>query len=302
MSVGVSFALQRLVARSSRVSAVTRGVASSARRASRVAMAGPDPRASAPDGPQRAARRRLVGAVFDMDGTLTVPNLDFQEMYRRVGCETKDILSEIETWPEDRRARANAIVHEMEQEALRTMKRTPGAEELAAFFDARGIPRGLVTRNVQSSVAHFHAHAWNLAPFAPALARDFRPYKPAPDALLHISAAWDVHPSEIVMVGDSAKDDVVSGNRAGAITVLLDTAGKWSVATGTGTGTGTGGEDGDGCGGGEEEDETRSDNGRQVSAILEGEMIPTHIVRSLDEIAPLLEAHYDVVAPAPVAR
>ena len=78
-------------------------------------MAGPDPRALAPDGPQRAARRRLVGAVFDMDGTLTVPNLDFQEMYRRVGCETKDILSEIETWPEDRRARANAIVHEMEQ-------------------------------------------------------------------------------------------------------------------------------------------------------------------------------------------
>jgi len=27
----------------------------------------------------------LRGVVFDMDGTLTVPNLDFAEMYRRAG-------------------------------------------------------------------------------------------------------------------------------------------------------------------------------------------------------------------------
>ena len=29
-----------------------------------------------------AARRRLRGVIFDMDGTLTVPNHDFAEMYR----------------------------------------------------------------------------------------------------------------------------------------------------------------------------------------------------------------------------
>jgi len=72
----------------------------------------------------------------------------------------------------------------------------PGAEDLGAFFDMRGMPRGLVTRNVQSSVAHFHQHAWPLPPFTPALARDFKPYKPAPDALLHICAKWGLDPSE----------------------------------------------------------------------------------------------------------
>ena len=34
------------------------------------------------------------------------------------------------------------------------------------------------------------------------------------------------------MVGDSAKDDVVAGNRAGCVTILLDTQGKWRVEGG----------------------------------------------------------------------
>ena len=133
-----------------------------------------------------AARRRLRGVIFDMDGTLTVPNHDFAEMYRRVGCETKDILTEIEGWSEAERERAYAIIHEMESEALATMRRMPGAATLGAFLDARGLPRGLVTRNVQASVAHFHANAWPLPPFEPALAREFKPYKPAPDALIDL--------------------------------------------------------------------------------------------------------------------
>jgi len=34
------------------------------------------------------------------------------------------------------------------------------------------------------------------------------------------------------MVGDSAKDDVVCGNRAGAVTVLLDSEGRYSTPEG----------------------------------------------------------------------
>lgn len=229
-----------------------------------------------------------------------MPNLDFAELYRRVGCQTKDILSEIDGWPEDRRARANEVIYEMEQEALRTMRRMPGAEELGAFLDAKGMPRGLVTRNVQTSVAHFHANAWSLPPFSPALARDFKPYKPAPDALLHICERWGVRPSEVVMIGDSAKDDVVSGNRAGAVTVLLDTEGKWRADGREGV-VGTEGENGDGGAGGATDTDTdtdmTTDNGIAVATKLEGEMIPTFIVSSLDEVAPLLQRHFDLQPP-----
>lgn len=245
-------------------------------------------KAQTADAPAPAERRVLRGVIFDMDGTLTVPNHDFAEMYRRVGCKTRDILTEIESWPEDERKRANDIIHEMETEALATMKAMPGAEKLGAFLDGKGLPRGLVTRNVQASVAHFHANAWTLPPFSPALAREFKPYKPAPDALLHICKRWNVPPSQVVMIGDSAKDDVVSGNRAGCVTVLLDTEGKWRIGSEDGVEDGESGED------------ATEDNGLRVTNVLTGEMVPHFIVNSLDEVAPTLQAHFDLGAPTNV--
>ncbi|BFG14266.1 hypothetical protein CerSpe_005400 [Prunus speciosa] len=63
--------------------------------------------------------------------------------------------------------------------------------------------------------------------FSPALSREFRPYKPDPAPLLHICSAWEVKPSEIMMVGDSLKDDVACGKRAGAVACLLDESGRY---------------------------------------------------------------------------
>jgi hypothetical protein len=88
------------------------------------------------------------------------------------------------------------------------------------------------------------------------------------------------------MIGDSAKDDVVSGNRAGCVNVLLDTEGKWRI----------GGEEGDGGTDGTEEGDTE-DNGLTVTNALTGEMVPHFIVNSLDEVAPTLRAHFDLAAP-----
>jgi FMN phosphatase YigB (HAD superfamily) len=253
--------------------------------------------------------------IFDMDGTLTVPNHDFALMYERVGCVTGDILTEIDTWDATRKARAEAIIHEMETEALVGMRVMPHASSLGAFLDERNIHRGLVTRNVAASVDHFHANHWGsekgvddekddssdtvtdasmktrihsrMKPFSPALARDFKPYKPAPDALLAVAKAWGVCPTECAMVGDSAKDDVVAGNRAGCVTILLDTKGKWRRVDGE-----------------EDPDSNRDsgkgddDNGVKIAPgddVLRGEMVPTHVVRCLSEIRPLLERHYELV-------
>ena len=41
----------------------------------------------------------------------------------------------------------------------------PGAAELCGWLDSRGVPRGLLTRNVRASVEHFHAN--HLVPHAP---------------------------------------------------------------------------------------------------------------------------------------
>jgi len=58
--------------------------------------------------------------------------------------------------------------------------------------------------------------------FNPALSREFRPYKPDPAPLLHICSTWGIHPNEVMMIGDSPRDDIVCGKQAGAFTCLLD--------------------------------------------------------------------------------
>lgn len=78
----------------------------------------------------------------------------------------------------------------------------------------------------------------HLNPFDPIITRDFRPPKPSPAGILHIAHAWNLISSPevpssprderllpIVMVGDSV-DDMVAGYEAGALTVLLRSAGK----------------------------------------------------------------------------
>lgn len=171
----------------------------------------------------------VQGVVFDMDGTLTVPCIDFAEMRRRVGILEGDILDVIGQMNAEDAAAAHRVLAEFEAEALQDMQVMPGVRELAATLDGLGVPRGLITRNVKPSVEHFHA-AFGAPPFSPALARCFTPYKPAPDALLHICDAWGIPPAACVMVGDSAKDDVVCGNRAGATTVLIDVERRYVVA------------------------------------------------------------------------
>lgn len=180
---------------------------------------------------------RLRGVVFDMDGTLTVPVIDFQAMYKSVLGEQEyiaaraqnpsgiDILHHIEKLSPDKQQKAYEIIADFEKEGLDRLQIMPGASELCAFLDSRNIRRGLITRNVKAAVDLFHQRFG--ITFSPALSREFRPYKPDPAPLLHICTTWAISPDEVMMIGDSLKDDVVCGKRAGAYTCLLDETGRY---------------------------------------------------------------------------
>lgn len=171
--------------------------------------------------------RVVKGVVFDMDGTLTVPCIDFQEMRRRVGIEEGDILHVIHGWPEEQQKEAFRKIAEIEEEALENLQIMPGAVELCSLLDSARMPRALVTRNVSASVQFFHDTAFPLPPFHPSLSREWKPYKPDPASLHYIAEYWNVGSDELVMIGDSAKDDIVCGNAAGAVTILLDQRGLY---------------------------------------------------------------------------
>ncbi|KAK2972476.1 hypothetical protein RJ640_013389 [Escallonia rubra] len=92
-----------------------------------------------------------------------------------------------------------------------------------------------------------------------ALSREFRPYKPDPAPLLHICTAWEVQPNEVMMIGDSLKDDVACGKRAGAFTCLLDETGRYDAPE-----------------------------------YANVEFQPDYTVSSLTEVYPLLESNFDL--------
>lgn len=76
--------------------------------------------------------------MFDMDGTLTVPAIDFPAMYRAVlGEETYlrikaenpsgiDILHQIESWSADKQREAYEIIAEFERQGLDRLQIMPG--------------------------------------------------------------------------------------------------------------------------------------------------------------------------------
>lgn len=105
-------------------------------------------------GPARKAVLR--GVVFDMDGTLTVPVIDFGAMYREVlGEQTYaalragsphgsiDILHHIETWAPPAQRKAYEVIARFEQQGLERLQIMPG-ECVASSASSSSVlpPRG----------------------------------------------------------------------------------------------------------------------------------------------------------------
>lgn len=88
--------------------------------------------------------------VFDMDGTLNVPVLDFDRMRRETGLLEGDILVELEKLDEEDRKRCEAIIESIEEEAHQHTQLQPGVLELFDWLRRSTTLRlGLVTRNTR---------------------------------------------------------------------------------------------------------------------------------------------------------
>ncbi|KAJ2631958.1 hypothetical protein H4R22_001618 [Coemansia sp. RSA 1290] len=174
---------------------------------------------------------RIRGVVFDMDGTLTTPiNEYLQQMRRDINVpEGMDTLGYVDTCLEgEAREQAHRRILEIETAAMASMELSPGLIDLLRFLQDNGIRTGVITRNNRMAVDHFINNVVGrqlqehkgLFSFDPILDRSFRPIKPSPDGLLHISQQWGIPPQQLMMVGDHG-DDLLCGIRAGSIACLL---------------------------------------------------------------------------------
>ncbi|KAL2264676.1 hypothetical protein VTJ83DRAFT_7186 [Remersonia thermophila] len=141
----------------------------------------------------RPGIRKLEGVVFDVDGTLCEPqNYMFTTMRQSLGIpKSVDILTHIYGLPTpEAQADAMAVIRAIEREAIAHQRPQPGLRELMAYLDARGIRKGICTRNFDVPVHSLLAKFLDGFRFAPIVTREFRPPKPDPAGILHIARSW----------------------------------------------------------------------------------------------------------------
>jgi HAD superfamily hydrolase (TIGR01509 family) len=158
------------------------------------------------------------GLIFDMDGTLTEPLLDFPKIKAELGIGDRPILEAIGSMNEQDRARAEIILHRHEDLAARDSVLNAGCGELLHWIESRSIPWAIVTRNsarCARNVLEKHAIAIETL-----VTRDDGLFKPHPAPLLLACERMKVTPAEVWMIGDG-QYDVEAGNGAGIRTVWL---------------------------------------------------------------------------------
>lgn len=175
--------------------------------------------------PLKAGDVAIKGMVFDMDGTLCLPQTwMFAEMRSAIGLtdKSKDVLAFIAEMSEAEQAEANAKLEQVEKKAMSEMEPQVGLLELMDYLNTINLPKTICTRNLIKPVNHLLSNYMAHHQFGPIITREFKPPKPSPEPLLHIARAWGIEPENLVMVGDSI-DDMRSGSAAGFGTVLIKT-------------------------------------------------------------------------------
>ncbi len=179
------------------------------------------------------AVRRRRHWIFDLDGTLTHPVLDFAAIRRELGVpDGVPILEHLATVPPAEAAPRMARLDAIETAASVRATARPGAAALLADLRGRGCRCGIVSRNRLTSVRRSLAAAGLAGHFAAAdlVGRDEAEPKPSPAGLLRLLDGWGATTDDAVMVGDFVHD-LRAGRAAGVATVYLDWDGaaRWSA-------------------------------------------------------------------------
>lgn len=156
--------------------------------------------------------------IFDFDGTLTVPYLDFETMKAEIGVAQGPILEAMEQMSVPERARAERILERYELEAARNAELQEGTLETLAALRDRGHPLAILTRNTRSSV-ELVLDRFGLEMDA-LRTREDGAIKPSAEPVLSLCQELQADPGRSWMVGDYLFD-ILSGRQAGARTVLM---------------------------------------------------------------------------------
>ncbi len=163
--------------------------------------------------------RNVEAVLFDMDGTITRPYIDFAAIRTDIGIPTDEsILEHVAQLEGAERDRAQKILAGYETDAAHNSKLNDGAEELVRFLHERDIRTALITRNNRNAVQTVcdkHGLRFDVV----VAAEDATP-KPSPEPVRLVARCLRIEPARMLMVGDFLFD-VQAGAAAGTRTVFL---------------------------------------------------------------------------------
>ncbi len=156
--------------------------------------------------------------IFDLDGTLTKPYLNFDLIRAEIGITSGPILEAVYAMSPSERARAETILMRHEWEAAHNCELHEGAVEIVAQFRRKGHPVALLTRNTRPVVEHIlDMHGFR---FDAIRTREDGAIKPSAEPVFSLCEELGAGLAQSWVVGDYLFD-LQSGRSAGTRTVLM---------------------------------------------------------------------------------
>ena len=184
---------------------------------------------------ENKAKHRIMGILFDFDGTLTYPGaLDFPAIKREMNCpEQMPILEYLETQNPARRSALLKILESREEQAAEESFPNIGAEKCLSILKQKRLLFGIITRNSLKSVSRAlkRFNDITINDFAAVITREDSLPKPHPDGVSRAARRMGIPISALMVVGDF-RFDVLAGKAAGAVTVFLTNRGMSAMAPG----------------------------------------------------------------------
>lgn len=179
-------------------------------------------------------QKTLRGVIFDLDGTLITPVLDFAHL-RKMLCEasslfedrSRDLLDTLQLLSPTTKRRAEKIISDFEDQGRKLFSFQPGAVQLLRLLEKKNLLRAVITRNSSASLdqlrQEMERHDLHHADMI-FLGREFVPFKPDPAPALHVlQKKWGLSEGqhdEVWFVGDG-EHDLLCAHRAKCVPVLI---------------------------------------------------------------------------------
>lgn len=165
--------------------------------------------------------------IFDLDGTLTEPQHDFQAIKRTLGIPLDaDILNHLTALPATRAKQKYQLLDQIEQDLAEQARPATGAKSLLEVLASEGVAMGVLTRNTKAN-AHLVLEVLGISRFFDhrhVLGREQAQPKPDPEGVNWLLNQWRAETDQALMVGDYLYDLLCAKN-AGIAAIHVDCSG-----------------------------------------------------------------------------